>query len=118
MTTTQNTPLLSAITDIRPEHRDWIRVHPEVLKVAPPWTTRLNLLFEQDGSVGVGYDGVWGAVQLGTSAIWEAGQVTPADNGLVVLYFDADDTNPTESDLRDHARDFLAAAEALGKSGA
>lgn len=117
MTTTQDTRL-SAITDIKPDHLDWILIHPEVLDVAPPWTTRMNLFFELDGSVSVGYDGIWGAVQLGTSAIWEAGQVTPADNGLVVLYFDADDTNPTESDLRDHARDFLAAADALAKVGA
>ena len=117
MTTTQDTRL-SAIADIKPAHLDWIRIHPEVLDVAPHWTTRMSLYFEEDGSVGVGYNGAWGAVQLGTSAIWEAGKVTPADNGLVVLYFDAEDTNPAESDLRDHARDFLAAADALAKAGA
>ncbi len=117
MTTTQDTRL-SAITDVKPDHLEWIRLHPEVLEVAPPWTTRMDLFFEQDGSVGVGYDGVWGAVQLGTSAFWHAGEVTLADSGLVVLYFAADDTSPTDTDLRTFANDFQAAADALAKAGA
>ncbi|MDJ1113786.1 hypothetical protein [Microbacterium dauci] len=115
MTITNDTRL-SAITVPKAEHLDWIRVHPEILQIAPDWTTEIDLYFEGDGSVGIAYDGTWGEVQLGTAAIWRAGEVRAADDGLVVLYFKADDLNPTEADLREYARSFNDAADAVARA--
>lgn len=104
----------TSISDLRPE--GWtdedLAYRPEVVANAPAWCNRISVHFEDDGTMGIGYDYLSASVELGTSALGVNGRVTPADGGEVFLYF-KDDRAVTPEALRQYAADFLAAAEAL-----
>ena len=89
-----------------------LRYRPEVVAHAPAWCNHIDVNFECDGTIGIGYDFRQGSVELGTAATGENGRVTPADNGEVFLYF-KDEVAVTPDSLRQYAADFLAAAHAL-----
>lgn len=102
------------IPDLRPE--GWtdedLAYRPEVVANAPAWCNRISVHFEDDGTMGIGYDYRRGSVELGTAAHGVNGRVAPADDGQVFLYF-SDDIAVTPEALRQYAADFLAAADAL-----
>lgn len=85
---------------------------PEVMANAPAWCNHVDVTFESDGSMGIGYDFRHGSVEIGTAAIAENGIVAPADDGAVFLYF-TDTVEVTPAILRGYAADFLVAADAL-----
>lgn len=101
-----------------PDDRDWILIHPEVLQYAPDWATHASAHFENDGSVGIGFDGNYGSVQIGMAIIWKAGRIEIPDNGFTDVFF-RENEGPIDVDtLNAYARDFAAAAEAFAKAGA
>ncbi len=54
---------------------------PEVMANAPSWCNHVDVFFENDGSIGIGYAFRHGSVEISTAAIGENGIVTPADDG-------------------------------------
>lgn len=85
---------------------------PEVMANAPSWCNHVDVFFENDGSIGIGYSYRHGAVEVSTAAFGRAGVVTPADEGATFLFF-TDEVEVTADNLRRYAADFLAAADAL-----
>ncbi|MEO2132758.1 hypothetical protein [Microbacterium sp.] len=85
---------------------------PEVMANAPAWCNHVDVSFESDGSIGIGYNFRHGSVEIGTAAFGDNGIVTPADDGAVFLFF-TDSEEVTAAILRRYAADFLAAADAL-----
>ena len=110
------TPNSTVRPDVALEDEDqahWVLIHPEVLQAAPHWAQRMSLHFEQDGSVGVGYDAYFGSVEIGTASIWKGGDLTPCDNGFVDVYLKTDNLQATTASLSELSRRFAEAAEAL-----
>lgn len=115
MTYTQDTRTPN-LTVEDPDARDWILIHPEVLQYAPDWATHAAAHFETDGSVGIGFDGNYGTVQISTSVIWKAGQIEIPDNGFTGVFFRENEGPVDVETLNAYVRDFTVAAEAFAKA--
>ncbi len=114
MTTTKDTRT-TELTVEDPDDRDWILIHPEVLQHAPDWATHASAHFESDGSVGVGFDGNYGTVQISTYIVWKADRIEIPDSGLAYSFFREKEGPIDVETLNAYARDYAAAAEAFAK---
>lgn len=99
------------------DDREWLEAHPEAVNSAPGWATHMSIYKEIDGEVGLGFDGRFGDVQIGSASMWNDGSVRRMDNGNVYLYFMANETPVTADELRAFAREFAAAADAVSAAG-